>query len=299
MTLTLKPGTLWAKIRESTEHALRCGALHSLPTANEFITQEGIDFLVRILAKLAGKDETKRHPPGQATASAKEFNPFLPYEQDLFVTDVSDTHLCLLNKFNVVDYHLLIITRAFEDQQSPLNLQDWEALWACMREFESLGFYNSGQIAGASQRHKHLQLVPLPLAAGGPKIPIEPALSAARFQDSLGTTPRLPFSHAIFRLDNRWHQSPKEAAEMLLAGYNAMQRAVALRDSAYNLLVTKKWMLLVPRSRECFDSISVNALGFAGALLVRNEQQLHVLKDHGPMTALQSVAIPWPDRNQP
>ncbi|NIO40609.1 MAG: phosphorylase, partial [Burkholderiales bacterium] len=38
-------------------------------------------------------------------------NPFLPYGKDLFVSDISETHLALLNKFNVIDYHLLIVTR--------------------------------------------------------------------------------------------------------------------------------------------------------------------------------------------
>ena len=34
-------------------------------------------------------------------------NPFLPYEEDLYVCDLSPTHVCLLNKFNVVDHHFL------------------------------------------------------------------------------------------------------------------------------------------------------------------------------------------------
>jgi ATP adenylyltransferase len=51
-------------------------------------------------------------------------------------------------------------------------------------------------------------------------------------------------------------------------------------------------MLLVPRSREFFNSISINSLGFAGALLVRNGEQMDILKKLGPMTALKSVALP-------
>jgi ATP adenylyltransferase len=50
--------------------------------------------------------------------------------------------------------------------------------------------------------------------------------------------------------------------------------------------------LLVPRSQECFEGISINALGFGGALLVKNATQLAVLRTHGPMTALQRVALP-------
>ncbi len=51
-------------------------------------------------------------------------------------------------------------------------------------------------------------------------------------------------------------------------------------------------MLIVPRSQEEFQGISVNSLGFAGALLVRNQAQMQILKDQGPMNILKSVAVP-------
>ncbi len=50
-------------------------------------------------------------------------------------------------------------------------------------------------------------------------------------------------------------------------------------------------MLLVPRSRERFETVSVNALGFAGALLVRDEDDLRRVTDVGPMNVLQSVGV--------
>lgn len=56
-------------------------------------------------------------------------NPFLPYEEDLFVADLSDTHLLLLNKFNVVAHHLLVVTRQFEPQSDLVNAADLDAAW--------------------------------------------------------------------------------------------------------------------------------------------------------------------------
>jgi ATP adenylyltransferase len=137
----LEPGTLWTTIQLRTEHALRCRALQPVPTEIEFVEQDGIRFLVRLLPALARKDESTNKQNRENAASAKDRNPFLPYEKDLFVADISDTHVCLLNKFNVVDYHVLLVTRRFEEQESLLNRADFEALWICMREFESLGFY--------------------------------------------------------------------------------------------------------------------------------------------------------------
>ncbi len=51
-------------------------------------------------------------------------------------------------------------------------------------------------------------------------------------------------------------------------------------------------MLLLPRTRGFFRAIEVNALGFAGTLLVRDPEQLDFVRSEGPMTLLQSVAFP-------
>lgn len=42
---------------------------------------------------------------------------------------LSASHMLLLNKFNVVAHHVLIVTRKFEQQTDHLNLQDLEATW--------------------------------------------------------------------------------------------------------------------------------------------------------------------------
>lgn len=298
----LEPGTLWPKVIERTKHALHCNALQFIPTTTEEVEQGGVKFLVRVLPSLARKEEAKKKQEKQTAASGTEFNPFLPYEEDLFVADISDTHLCLLNKFSIVDHHLLIITREFEDQETLLTTQDFAAMWACLAEIDGLAFYNGGKIAGASQRHKHLQLVPLPLAPHGLRIPVEPLLATAIFQGSVGTVPGFPFLHAIAQLDSRRTKSPLEAGSYLLECYSNLLGAVGLsgktsdrtpqQSGAYNLLATREWMLLLPRSAEGFESISVNSLGFAGTLAVRSQQQMKILKDCGPMTVLVNVAVP-------
>jgi ATP adenylyltransferase len=58
------------------------------------------------------------------------------------------------------------------------------------------------------------------------------------------------------------------------------------------MLVTQDWMLLVPRSQEYFEGVSINALGFAGSLFVRNESERQILRDHGPWQVLAQVGLP-------
>ena len=291
--LFLKPGTLRTSLLERTAHARRCGAIRSVPTTLEVIEQNGIAFQVRVVEALAKKEAAKAAP-----ANA---NPFLPYDPELFVASLSPTHIALLNKFNVVEHHLLIVTRTFEDQQSQLTQKDSEALLIALTEIDGLAFYNAGPVAGASQRHKHLQLIPLP-PSNEPRLPIEPLLRFVQMDGATGTIPGLPFLHAYAPMDRDWTNPEKDSGASLHASYRALLRAVGLPVDAapgstavlppYNLLVTRRWMLLVPRSREFFEGISINALGFAGALLVKDAAQLAMLRKRGPMTALQNVTLP-------
>jgi ATP adenylyltransferase len=298
----LEPGTLWSQITHQTKHALKVGALQPIPTHYEFVEQNGVRFLVRILANLVKKDEAKQKQD-KAAAAGQRSNPFLPYEPDLFVADLLPSHLVLLNKYNVADHHVLIVTREFEDQETWLNLQDFVALGICLKEFSSLGFYNGGQIAGASQPHKHLQLVPLPLTPEPPNIPIALAIASATFNNSVGTTPMFPFHHAIAPLDFYNYTDPQQVGQVLHNQYITLLTHLGFdtrgeRQSApYNLLVTRDWMLIVPRSQEKADTIGINALGFAGTLFVRSSDLLNQLKAIGPMTLLRQVAIPLADSN--
>ncbi len=294
--ILLEPGSLWNKLVEQTQYARQCGALHSIETDYQFIEHNGISFLVRSLSSLARKEKAKK----KQKQTNQDFNPFLPYEPDLFVTDISSTHLCLLNKFNVVDNHLLIVTRDFEEQENRLNLADFLALWLCIQEIDGLAFYNGGKIAGASQRHKHLQLVPLPFIAEKCYLPIEPVIATAEFNDSIGKIPQFPFHHAIALLRVTQSDSPIDIAQGMLACYDSLLQAVSLdldsnslvQPGAYNMLVTREWMLIVPRSQESFSSIAINSLGFAGSLFVRDREQIKLLEELTPMNILSKVAFP-------
>lgn len=112
----------------------------------------------------------------------------------------------------------------------------------------------------------------------------------------LGSGSRLPFRHAFARL------APQATAPEVHAIYRELLHrcgvsAVAAEDgevqsAPYNLLVRRGWMLIVPRSRACFESISVNALGFAGSLFLRSQEELDRVQAIGPMQVLRAVAMP-------
>ena len=301
MDPVIPPGTLWERLRERTETALAAGALKSIPTAGEEIEEVGMRFSVRVLTSLLRKEEERWQQERESPAGRKA-NPFLPYEEELFVGGLTKTHLCLLNKFNVVDHHLLVVTRSFEDQDRYLTVEDCEALLLCLAEYDGLAFYNGGRIAGASQRHKHLQFVPLPLAAEGGKVPLDDAFAGVSSFDGPGGSAILPFRHSLAPMEREWVDSPGESAGRFLRRYHRMLQAAGMergdtpdgdmQSGPYNFLVTREWMLLVPRAGEFFGGISINSLGFAGSFFVRNETELQALKSHGPMAVLEGVSFP-------
>ncbi|MGK7878693.1 MAG: phosphorylase [Crocosphaera sp.] len=289
--IILQPNSLWEKVKQQTEYALNCGALKSIATEYELIEDGEIDFLVRIVTNLGRKDKTKK----EQKKLGKDFNPFLPYEKDLFVADISDTHVCLLNKFNVVENHLLVITREFEEQETLLNLNDFVALSACLLQVDGLGFYNSGKIAGASQRHKHLQLVPFPLIPELSKTPIDNVIETAKYKDKIGQVSCFNFVHGIAKILTEDNNDVLGLAQQILDNYHYLLNSLKIainqegKPEPYNLLITREWIMIVRRSQPKYESISVNSLGFCGALLVKNEEQLKRLKELKPLTILEQV----------
>lgn len=296
------PGRLAALAAARVRAARRSGALQSIAAHLHCIEDGGICFLVRVLASLRQKQREARaraQPAGEGKA-ALHANPFLPHDPRLFVADLTATHFCLLNKFNVVDSHLLLVTRAYEDQERLLTRADLEAMAVTLREIDGLGFFNGGTTAGASQPHKHLQLVPLPLAARGPALPVEPLLASALAQAEPAVSarvPSFPFRHALLGLGgNPCAEELDDAYLRLLAatGLAASEtagRAGTRPASPYNLLLTRRWMLIVPRSREAVEGIGINALGYAGSLFVRDRAEMAAVERIGPLRLITQAAV--------
>lgn len=294
----IQPGTLWERTKKTTKLARECGTLKSIETEYQLIEQDDICFIVRTKGNLKRKEQARRQQNNEEKKTGKRCDPFLPYEPDMFVGDISSSHICLLNKFNVVDNHLLIVTRAFEEQTDLLNLDDFAALWSCLQEIDGLAFFNGGKVAGASQPHKHLQLIPLPFMVDVIHLPIKKAIANIVYQDSFGTIDSFSFLHQVAKLNLSLEHSSQQAAEIMLSQYYALLNKLSLandtatkQSGAYNFLATREWMLIVPRSQGSFANIPINSLGFAGSLFVRDRHSLKLLKKLTPLKLLEQVTF--------
>ncbi len=269
-----------------TETARGAGYLAAIDTTTVTLRDQGIDYAVRVATNLA------RKPRPAEPAPEDPFAP--PYQRGLYVGDIAPEHAGVLNKFPVLDNHLLIVTREFKAQSGVLEAGDFEAMLRVLACWDGLAFYNAGAQAGASQPHRHLQMVDLPVA--GNALPVAAALDASEFKNGLGRAPALPFHHAVVRMPRSALDAPNQGGQAIRAIYRKLLRAIGrapgknTEPGAYNLLATRDWLWSVPRTRAAHGGIETNALGFAGALMVRDEDRLKALRTMGPARLLCAVS---------
>lgn len=280
------------RIRAASDAATASGALVPISTRVHLLQDESIPFAVRVSENLARKEIAG----GSRQAGRDPFAP--PYEPGLHVGAISRTHVILLNKYNVLPDHLLLVTRTDLPQTDLLDTADLEAALLALAAFDGLVFYNGGREAGASQPHKHLQLVPLPLAPGPTPMPFTPLLEALEFEHGIARCHQLPFHHAVAKIPPEWWHAPHAHASTALAAWRELWQALGHgitrkqeQPVPYNLLMTRERMWLVPRSRGEWEGIGVNALGYAGALLVRDEIQNDRLLRIGPARILAGTGL--------
>ncbi|MGF1724043.1 phosphorylase [Photobacterium nomapromontoriensis] len=223
------------------------------------ITEGGVTYFVHIATANAGK---------KLAATTVQANPFKPYEAMLYVGDAGAQHVCLLNKFPVLSPHLLICSKDFISQSTLLANSDFEAWLLGFDRDDVLGFYNSGPIAGASQAHRHMQLVRT-------SIPLNDVICHRQ----------LPFESFLYEFESL-------QADRLYQGYmDALQQLELIKNDGihcypHNILLTAKWMLIVPRSTNNVEGIFANGLNYSGRFLVKRKEQLAWLQQFGLMKYL-------------
>lgn len=287
-------------------------------TSAQVLSDCGVRFILRVATKLRDKPKA---PSSTANPSMKTNaqwqNPFLPPDPDLFICHVSPTHSLVLNKFNIVPYHTLVITREFEPQEYPLTPADFDATWAVLQAMPEggLAYFNCGPQSGASQPHKHLQVLPLPLipvehsGEGVSRYNVEddppfwPIVASSMMDASPGpadamTLASLPFANFVARLDPlnsdgkmlaaTYAHLADKAEKEVASGASASGRQ---RSSSVNMIMTRQFMMVVPRRCESVGPVNCNAMAFAGSFFVRSVEELEFIRQQGPMNILEEVGF--------
>lgn len=219
----------------------------------------------------------------------------------------------MLNKFAVVPEHFILVTRAFKQQTHLLGADDLAAAHACVRAYHDndgegggglFVFFNSGEHSGASQPHRHLQLLPddkmregLP-EAGGDWTVLADRLTGDD-EDNAGRA-ELPFASFAERIAD--DINPKALRSAYVRLYRRACAAAGLDEKdlgdleaedvpariSYNLGMTRNSLVVCPRAAEGdvvrsrdgeeVGRLALNGTVLAGTALVKSEAEWDALR---------------------
>ncbi len=238
------------------------------------------------LRTLIGKPKIHKNTVGP------KLNPFMPWEKELEILKINNTHVLILNKYPVELGHMLLITNTWKPQNGWLDYHDWSSLSYVNKDTSGLWFFNNSSNAGASQPHRHLQLL--------------------RRKDDNNICPRqswyddyllgrysnniiLNNSCIVHRLNNRC--SADELNHVYLNLCKKMDIGDPLNNiipvKSYNLLITNKWMAIISRNTESYKGFDINALGFAGYFLVTPISDISWFNNNNAEDLLEAVVSPY------
>ncbi|EGG05107.1 uncharacterized protein MELLADRAFT_107763 [Melampsora larici-populina 98AG31] len=250
-------------------------------------------------------------------------DPFAPpYIPELLISQSEDSegeegYVVLLNKFCVVPRHFLLVTKEYKSQKTPPTPEDLVAIYVLLQQAlvsdptsEWLAFYNCGPNSGAS-----FQFIPAQAGENkfGELIARSAPVKLGEFKCDVYNVKELGYAHFICAIPSSLSSKPNdEETEATLGTYFMTMldsmidhlRHLASQENSphvrpqelsYNFLMTSKYMILIPRSRECFlsNGLSINSLGVgAGMVLVKNQAELDEARRLGIDELLEGVTFP-------
>ena len=213
-------------------------------------------------------------------------NPFYPWERNLEIEKIGNNHQLILNKYPVQNGHILLITNNWMPQNGWLDVNDWIAIQKVNKDTSGLWFFNSSSSAGASQPHRHFQL--LRRSKGEFTCPREKWFLELLFNNNNESKLKQNIIVSEFNfLEN--HSS-------IYNLYLELAKKLGLGDPfidekpryPHNILITNNWIAMVKRKHDHIHGFSINGLGFAGYLLVTEKSNINYLRKFGPEKLLEN-----------
>ena len=274
----MKKEIYWEKALQKTKISINSKSLFPLNTTD--ITKKlykGNDFVIREL------DITKFK---KSTLIGPKINPFRPWDNILEIDSIGKYHQLILNKYPVQLGHILLITNEWKEQNGWIDNKDWEAIKEVNEDTTGLWFFNSGPLAGASQPHRHIQLLrrdPSELSCPRERWILDFDNENYKNQRFYKNIILKKFSKTLN--EENIHEIYKDLLFKLGFGEPKIDKRPRY---PYNLIFTNNWMLLIKRKTDNLYGISANALGFAGYILVTERSDIKYLKEFGPEKLLEN-----------
>lgn len=284
----------------------------------EILEDGNLKFKIEIVGGLSKRPSNRPQEPGIKTniprprKDVHAADPFMIPEPELTVVEcLADEYRLILNKYPNTSNHFLLVTREFVKQDSLLTPKELATMYFTLqnlgRHENYFTFFNSGSESGYSQYHKHVQFMPFPKELQN--IFVDDLVRGEEFylpKDTRSSRqclndPNCPYQHYVLPLPKIPFEL-EEAEEQLGMAYMVLFRKVLNCfkylnstnpfDVSYNLLMTTKWIMIIPRRNAKFDKVWTNALAFIGLFLAKDTEIQGLIKEYGPSTILQENGFP-------
>lgn len=192
-----------------------------------------------------------------------------------------------------------------------------------MLSLDAFMYFNQGPDSGASQPHKHMQVIPFASIEGG-ALPVEQAalkqyeaeqcrmFKLNQFESFNHIVGMLDFGSSTFEQLVSSESTYLKAVDTIFSVYQDCLNFLGINHKqdegsqelkpSYNVWITPRMVFVVlrqknsiqgpPISEECPDQpvIDINTLGFAGTIAAKNQLSYDFLKTFGPLNCLKEVA---------
>ena len=276
--------SLWKRALHVSKTAIASKDLIPLETSTEFINCSYKE--VYQLRHFHGET------PKQTNELGPRINPFRPWNKNLEIKSINKNYVLILNKYPVQLGHMLLISKSWQPQIDWFSIKEWEAVTNVDKNTSGLWFYNSGKNAGASQPHRHIQL--LPRHHSEQTCPRE-KLFCKLIQDNGNILYKnYNKTYTISKLHNKnfdseeLHNTYKKLCKN--SGLGIYKENIYPKYD-YNLLFTRNWMVMIVRKVDTVHGFDINALGFAGYILATSNSDLKWLSIYGIDKLLSEVTI--------
>ncbi|KAI9721199.1 MAG: hypothetical protein M1812_002360 [Candelaria pacifica] len=269
------------------------------------LTDNGFDFQFRVCPQFLNKPQL---PPDDSTPDPTKSDISQPLS--LHIADVAPAHSLKINAFPTLrPSYLLLTTSPLHHQNSPLSLDDITAARTTLaslsddrsaetREGESkeshdyMMMYNSGRAAGCSRFHKHMQILPCAHVDSFSLFPDHPP----------GNVANVPYVYDLIRHpvspSSSLSDNPNTSTYVFASYNSSLDRFRALLGTLtkdqpvpHNVLMTREWTVVIPRTRGQSNGLSANAAGMMGLVWVRTEGEIEKWKQDGPWRVLEALGL--------
>ncbi|GMM40437.1 bifunctional AP-4-A phosphorylase/ADP sulfurylase [Hanseniaspora uvarum] len=283
--MSVYPKTLKKTVTDIYNKAVSTGSVIKFESSSKFLkTSNSGEANLKYHLTFCDIDGQKPQKPEREDVVKEKFNPFLKQEPELTVLDniMDNEYKLVLNKYPIVDEHLLLVTQKEIPQSSLLTPNDLNAAYKLLKtlqqEFDEdeeddgsddedvkksryAVFYNCGPNSGFSIDHKHLQCIKLPN-----KLKTYQDFLVQEYPEPyIPNAKREPLEYEKVAYANFNIPLPKDLSKddeyLVMCYVSLLQRSLSFFQqwdvedpkerlpTSYSFIMTTDWMTIIPRSK--------------------------------------------------